>query len=111
MIRKVLEQFPEFLEFKARRNEKGEPTGTHSQGDSVSVSGLSPTEAILSIVATQTTPWPHPRVCNSKTNQILVRFGGLGQTWRRSYGQLCGTIPHSGVSAGAYCLGLRKGRI
>ena len=27
---KVLEQFPEFLEFRSRRNEKGEPVGTHA---------------------------------------------------------------------------------
>jgi len=43
---KVLEQFPEFLEFKARRNEKGESTGTHGEASIVSVSALSPTEAI-----------------------------------------------------------------
>jgi restriction system protein len=48
---KVLEQFPEFLEFKARRNEKGEPTGTHGEAEAVSVSALSPTEAIERLVS------------------------------------------------------------
>jgi restriction system protein len=48
---KVLEQFPEFLEFKARRNEKGEPTGTHGDTSGVSVSTLSPTEAIERLIS------------------------------------------------------------
>src|SRR5829696_6274276 len=43
---KVLQQFPEFLEFKARRNEKGEPVGTNGEASGASVSALSPTEAI-----------------------------------------------------------------
>jgi restriction system protein len=43
---KVLEQFPEFLEFKSRRSEKGEPVGTHGESSSASVARLSPTEAI-----------------------------------------------------------------
>ncbi len=47
----VLEQFPEFLEFKARRNEKGEPTGTHGEPEAGSVSTLSPTEAIERLVS------------------------------------------------------------
>jgi restriction system protein len=48
---KVLEQFPEFLEFKARRNEKGEPVGTHGEPSTVSVSALSPTEAIERLIS------------------------------------------------------------
>lgn len=48
---KVLEQFPEFLEFKARRNEKGEPPGTHGETDAADVSALSPTEAIERLVS------------------------------------------------------------
>ena len=48
---KVLEQFPEFLEFRARRNEKGEPVGTHGEPSTVSVSALSPTEAIERLVS------------------------------------------------------------
>jgi restriction system protein len=48
---KVLEQFPEFLEFKARRSEKGEPTGSHGETDAASVSALSPTEAIERLVS------------------------------------------------------------
>jgi restriction system protein len=48
---KVLEQFPEFLEFKARRNEKGEPTGTHGEPTVTNVSSLSPTEAIERLVS------------------------------------------------------------
>jgi restriction system protein len=48
---KVPEQFPEFLEFKARRNEKGEPVGTHGEPSTVSVSALSPTEAIEALVS------------------------------------------------------------
>jgi restriction system protein len=47
----VLEQFPEFLEFRARRNEKGEPTGTRGEPTSVSVAALSPTEAIERLVS------------------------------------------------------------
>ena len=43
---KVLQQFPEFLEFRARRSEKGEAVGTHGEPSTVSVSALSPTEAI-----------------------------------------------------------------
>jgi restriction system protein len=48
---KVLEQFAEFLEFRARRNEKGEPVGTHGEPSTVSVSALSPTEAIERLVS------------------------------------------------------------
>ena len=48
---KVLEQFPEFLEFKARRSEKGEPVGTHAEPSTVGVSTLSPTEAIERLVS------------------------------------------------------------
>jgi restriction system protein len=48
---KVLEQFPEFLEFRARRNEKGEPVGTHGEPNTASVSALSPTEAIERLVS------------------------------------------------------------
>jgi restriction system protein len=48
---KVLEQFPEFLEFRARRNEKGEPVGTHGGPSAISVSALSPTEAIERLVS------------------------------------------------------------
>jgi restriction system protein len=49
---KVLEQFPEFLEFKARRNEKGEPTGTHGEsGMGSGVEALSPTEAIERLIS------------------------------------------------------------
>jgi restriction system protein len=44
---KVLEQFPEFLEFKQRRSEKGEDP---SPDAAVSVSALSPTEAIERLV-------------------------------------------------------------
>jgi restriction system protein len=47
---KVLAQFPEFLEFRARRNEKGEPVGTRGE-PSTSVSTLSPTEAIERLVS------------------------------------------------------------
>ena len=47
---KVLEQFPEFLEFKSRRNEKGEPVGTQSDPQSASVADLSPTEAIERLI-------------------------------------------------------------
>lgn len=43
---KVLEQFPEFLEFRARRKEKGEPVGTHGESSTGTVSTLSPTEVI-----------------------------------------------------------------
>jgi restriction system protein len=39
---KVLEQFPEFLEFKNRRNEKGEPAGTHGDSQSARVADLTP---------------------------------------------------------------------
>jgi restriction system protein len=48
---KVLEQFPEFLEFKSRRIEKGEPVGTHGESPSASVARLSPTEAIERLVS------------------------------------------------------------
>lgn len=48
---KVLGQFPEFLEFKARRNERGEPGGTHGEAGTISVSLLSPTEAIEQLVS------------------------------------------------------------
>lgn len=48
---KVLEQFPEFLEFKSRRTEKGEPVGTHGESPSASVARLSPTEAIERLVS------------------------------------------------------------
>src|SRR6478609_12241326 len=48
---KVLEQFPEFLEFKSRRSEKGEPTGTHGESRSARVESLSPTEAIERLVS------------------------------------------------------------
>ena len=48
---KVLEQFPEFLEFKNRRSEKGEPVGTHDEPPSVNVAALSPTEAIERLVS------------------------------------------------------------
>jgi restriction system protein len=48
---KVLEQFPEFLEFKSRRNEKGEPVGTHGESQSTSVAYLSPTEAIERLIS------------------------------------------------------------
>lgn len=43
---KVLEQFAEFLEFRARRKEKGELVGTHGESSTGTVSTLSPTEAI-----------------------------------------------------------------
>jgi restriction system protein len=43
---KVLEQFPEFLEFKARRNVKGESAGTPGAASAAGVATLSPTEAI-----------------------------------------------------------------
>jgi restriction system protein len=43
---KVLAQFPEFLEFKSRRNEKGEPVDTREDAPSSTVAALSPTEAI-----------------------------------------------------------------
>lgn len=48
---KVLEQFPEFLEFKARRTEKGEPAGTYGAPAAASVDALSPTEAIERLVS------------------------------------------------------------
>ena len=48
---KVLEQFPEFLEFKSRRSEKGEPVGTHGEPPSENVAPLSPTEAIERLVS------------------------------------------------------------
>jgi restriction system protein len=48
---KVLERFSEFLEFRARRNEKGEPVGTRGEPGTVSVSALSPTEAIERLVS------------------------------------------------------------
>ena len=48
---KVLEQFPEFLEFKSRRSEKGEPVGTHGEPQAPSVASLSPTEAITRLVS------------------------------------------------------------
>jgi restriction system protein len=48
---KVLEQFPEFLEFRARRNEKGEPVGTHGEPGAANVSALSPTEAIERLIS------------------------------------------------------------
>ena len=48
---KVLEQFPEFLEFRARRNEKGEPVGTHGELGTGNVSALSPTEAIERLIS------------------------------------------------------------
>ena len=48
---KVLEQFPEFLEFKNRRSEKGEPVGTHDEPPSVNLAALSPTEAIERLVS------------------------------------------------------------
>src|SRR5215218_4390268 len=48
---KVLQQFPEFLEFKARRNEKGESAGTHGEAGGESVSALSPTEAIERLIS------------------------------------------------------------
>ena len=48
---RVLEQFPEFLEFKSRRTEKGEPVGTHGESPSASVADLSPTEAIEGLVS------------------------------------------------------------
>jgi restriction system protein len=47
---KVLQQFPEFLEFKSRRNERGEPVGTHDDAQSASVADLSPTEAIERLI-------------------------------------------------------------
>jgi restriction system protein len=47
----VLELFPEFLEFKSRRTEKGEPVGTHGESPSASVARLSPTEAIERLVS------------------------------------------------------------
>ena len=37
---KVLEQFPEFLEFKSRRSEKGESAGTHGESRSARVESL-----------------------------------------------------------------------
>lgn len=42
----VLAQFPEFLEFKSRRNEKGEPIDIREDTPSGTVAALSPTEAI-----------------------------------------------------------------
>jgi hypothetical protein len=48
---KVLEQFPEFLAFRARRSEKGEPVGTHGEPSTASVAALSPTEAIERLVS------------------------------------------------------------
>ena len=48
---KVLQEFPEFLEFKSRRSEKGEPVGTHGEPRSASVASLSPTEAIEGLVS------------------------------------------------------------
>jgi len=48
---KVLEQFPEFLEFKNRRNEKGEPAGTHGDSQSARVADLTPTEAIERLIS------------------------------------------------------------
>ena len=48
---KVLEQFPEFQEFKNRRSERGEPVGTHDEPPSVNVAALSPTEAIERLVS------------------------------------------------------------
>lgn len=48
---KVLEQFPEFLEFRARRKEKGEPVGTHGELSTGTVSTLSPTEAIERLIS------------------------------------------------------------
>ena len=48
---KVLEQFPEFLEFRSRRSEKGEPVGTHGEPQAPSVASLSPTEAITRLVS------------------------------------------------------------
>jgi restriction system protein len=47
---KVLAQFPEFLEFKTRRNEKGEPVGTQGETQSTAVAALSPTEAIERLI-------------------------------------------------------------
>ena len=48
---KVLEQFPEVLEFKNRRSEKGEPVGTHDEPSSVNLAALSPTEAIERLIS------------------------------------------------------------
>ncbi len=48
---KVLEQFSEFLEFRARRNEKGEPVGSHGEPRADVVSTLSPTEAIERLIS------------------------------------------------------------
>jgi restriction system protein len=48
---KVLAKYPEFLEFKARRNEKGEQTETDGTAPAASVASLSPTEAIESLVS------------------------------------------------------------
>lgn len=48
---KVLEQFAEFLEFKSRRREKGEPVGTHGEPQAASVASLSPTEAITRLLS------------------------------------------------------------
>jgi hypothetical protein len=48
---KVLQQFPEFLEFKNRGNEKGESVGTHGDSQSASVADLSPTEAIERLIS------------------------------------------------------------
>lgn len=48
---KVLGQFADFLEFKNRRNEKGEVVGTHTDSQPTSVDDLSPTEAIERLVS------------------------------------------------------------
>jgi restriction system protein len=48
---KVLEQFSEFLEFRARRSERGEPVGSHGEPRADVVSTLSPTEAIERLIS------------------------------------------------------------
>lgn len=47
---KVLAQFPEFLEFKTRRNDEGEPVGIQGDPQSTTVAALSPTEAIERLI-------------------------------------------------------------
>lgn len=47
---RVLQQFPEFLEFKSRRREEGEPVGVSAAAEST-VAALSPTEAIESLIS------------------------------------------------------------
>lgn len=47
----MLEQFPEFLEFKSRHSEKGEPVGTHGEPPTANVASLTPTEAIARLLS------------------------------------------------------------